>query len=612
MEAVALNRLNWPDDYLSAIEQVLKGVPEVEELIALMNTSFEVYERIDGKRASKTITGDSTTIFGGFLRWIVEEVSSGRDPTLSEFIKYGGDIDIAIDDYTGAVTKLIKFFQDVISRGGAIEYVGMAYGDSYPQTCNFKLDEKTTLLYGNYIVWVPLIDNDTLATKLHFDKPKTKKQQCPVEVVETPKIVINNHALVKEGVTFASALKSVPIAENKRVVARSNSMSRLSAVATASKSIDKTGDDTKSGDGKVGKNKTGADGTDKYTASNNTITVDERRWIKLDINYGSRPLNTDFTANMLQWPKKMASATSMQAIKDIIGRRIVPTSCTYTVKNCYRLIKLYRRGYDFGIGDSSDMLVLKEYLVMACPDRRRSRRQQNRSREIFGLAFTGDMSSPSMCPSKNIRTTKHALTELTAQYVSSLPEYKALAARVGINVSSVSSIGLSKKSGSDTDAFSNDIEDTEDIENPEPTKYIEPNVEVTTAPMRAYKMAEVWLGGCNVCIALDIPVGTRYVNNGNVFRFEEAEIAGLYTYPFVRVNDLVQRNQLTIVSNHDKNFIYVKEGEIKQIVHAQNGVNVTRIGKNDQFGIYAYKTLIEAWGHYGTTGHLETLLRTKC
>jgi hypothetical protein len=167
--------LNWPDDYLGAIKQVLSHVPEVEELIDIMNTPFEVYERSGGVRTTKTIIGDSTTIFGGFLRWIVEEVSRCLRPTLRDFIKYGGDIDIAIDDYTNAVEKLVKFFQSVISRGGAIEYVGMAYGDLRSPTYNFTLSEKTNLYYGNYIVWMPLIDDDTLATKLYFEPQKKKR-----------------------------------------------------------------------------------------------------------------------------------------------------------------------------------------------------------------------------------------------------------------------------------------------------------------------------------------------------------------------------------------------------------------------------------------------------
>ena len=110
--------LNWPDDYLGAINRVLEDVPEVGDLIALMNTPFEV-----GWSDTKTIQGDSTTVFGGFLRWIVEEVSSGRTPTLDSFIKYGSDIDISIDDYSEAHTKLVKFFRDIVSNGGAIEYI---------------------------------------------------------------------------------------------------------------------------------------------------------------------------------------------------------------------------------------------------------------------------------------------------------------------------------------------------------------------------------------------------------------------------------------------------------------------------------------------------------
>jgi hypothetical protein len=405
--------------------------------------------------------------------------------------------------------------------------------------------------------------------------------------------------MVKEGFSYANALKSIP-----SVSGGEKSAAKVSAVEPASNSFQVLAE--KSGKSESKSVRAGREKSGK-SAENET---DERnkQWIKLDISYGSHPIKTDFTANMLQWPKKMPSATSMQAIKDIIARRIVPVSCIYTVKNCYRLINLYRRGYEFGLGDPSDVLVLKEYLKMACPDTRRSCRQQNRSREIFGLAFTGDMSSPSMSPSNTIRTTKHALTNLTVDYVSSLPEYHALASRAGMRCIFIAAktVGIAEDTNNSIGNDNNIDSDTEDT-----TCNQNNDVEVTTAPMRVYKMAEVWMQDCNVCIALDIPVGTRYLNNSNVYIFESAEIAGLYTYPFVRVNDIVQMNQLTIVSNYDKNFIYVKEGEIKQTVHAQNGSKITAIDKNQSFGIYAYKTLIEAWGHYGAAGHFEKLLTLK-
>jgi hypothetical protein len=120
---------------------------------------------------------------------------------------------------------------------------------------------------------------------------------------------------------------------------------------------------------------------------------------------------------------------------------------------------------------------------------------------------------------------------------------------------------------------------------------------VTTQPTRAFKLVNI--AGCelHVLCALDIPVGTRYIPQGDITMYERATIAGLYGYPRVRIDEHVRENKLNIVSMYDKNFHYAIAGEIvREVVAMSDGVPAAlKIGSG--VGIYTYATMISAWNH---------------
>jgi hypothetical protein len=128
----------WPEAYVPAITKILDAVPEVYELLGQMKW----------KEVSRA------ALFGGFCRWIVE--TSGTEAALKNFIEYGGDFDIFIDDFPDAPCKLREYFLQIVKRGGVIEYVGMNYGDTHLSDEIFDLEDPCERLpYGNYITFIP-------------------------------------------------------------------------------------------------------------------------------------------------------------------------------------------------------------------------------------------------------------------------------------------------------------------------------------------------------------------------------------------------------------------------------------------------------------------------
>lgn len=97
-------------------------------------------------------------LFGGFLRWIVEETFSESAPTMDTFLKASTDVDIRVNDSK----SLCNFLVEVVDAKGYIEYGGF---DNYrasevkqihidPIDITF-LKNSEPLRTGNYLVYVP-------------------------------------------------------------------------------------------------------------------------------------------------------------------------------------------------------------------------------------------------------------------------------------------------------------------------------------------------------------------------------------------------------------------------------------------------------------------------
>lgn len=563
--------LQWPGKYLPAIKYVLRKVPLVEKLFEKLNTPFEV-----GWGANKsTVMGDSTTIFGGFLRWIVEEVSTGNRPSIRRFLRYRSDIDISIDDHPNCSVKLMSWFSEVARAGGVIEYAGMTYGEQGLAAVDIEIG-KGNLYFGNYMVWIPIKlsgkDGDTIVSTFHDNKPFAGTDEAITGVDKSHQereIIINRDAAVRTGVSFADAIKS-------KLPAPTVSTPAVSTPAVSTPVSEKP----------------------NVSA---TPAKHEFAWVKIDISYGCRTINTDFTANALQWPKNRSDSKSSRYIADIIDRRIVPLSSDINVKTCYRLIKLFRRGYTFGIGHPSDKNLLAKYLQLE-NEPKTYRKQQERTRGLIGSAFTCDTSSPSRMRDR-IMTTRHPLTQMTVEYVSGLREFGKLCEIAGVSQSEIANV-QSVGGAEDDLQQSGDAEDNY-------CKY-DPKVEVTENITYAYKLAEIVQNGQGVCIEFEIPIGTRFIRDGDTTRYERADIAGVYAYPTTRVNDIIRAHGLKIVSSYNKNFVYAN-GEVKRSVVALNGKKEEPLTVNSRHGIHTYSSMIEAWDHYISKGiaTLETITSVK-
>jgi hypothetical protein len=529
-----MNSLQWPGPYLPHIKRLLAEIPAVAKLFDTLNTPYKI--RNYGHKPDENVTGDSATIYGGFLRWIVGEVSRGRAPNMQRFLESGSDIDIAVNDYQGCGNKLHQYFLDLVCDGAVIEYAGMQYGESGITKVSIPLKAKSRLIYGNYMVWIPI-------------------KEVPIgEVIVQREAKREPSRPVREGVSFADILT-----------------------------------------GKAATSVTVSAAVSKSTSAVSTAVKKYRCWIKLDISYGRYPVTNDFSVNALTWPKILDAGVAAIYLKDIIDRRIYPIrNYPPDIKLQYRLIKLHRRGYKFGVGDSSDAIMLKEYM-QADSGRVRKRRQVN-TQELIGCAFTGDTSAPSMKPHPYaILTTAHVLTKITAEYISGLPEYRELMRGYGINVSEQ---GVESRMNLITASdLTDDSTDDEFVR--AMNAYLAPtSVIVTSEAKRAFKVAQISSkAGKYVCIELEIPVGVRAKEGFCAPVYERALITGIYAYPRVRINDLVRSQKLTIYSNHNPDFHYATAGDIKYEVVAEKCGKIEPITTESKHGIYTYDTMIEAWNH---------------
>lgn len=598
----------WPGVYEKHIKHVLKKVPAVEKLFEMLNVPFEVGYYSN----AKTVMGDSATIFGGFLRWIVEEVSNSCNPTLRRFLKYGSDIDIMINDYGGCYNKLNAYFRYIFSIGGVIEYAGMTYESNQKSVSIAIGKEDVRLDYGNYIIWIPVNSKNGLS------KEKLSEKNQPAKVVRP--------APVRPGVSFADALKSKVATTS---AAGPTTEPIVCSVITGSEDSNVRADTTED-------TTTSNDTTDDTTVVENSrnptlpFCSAKREWIKLDLSFGCSSINTDFTANALQWPRARGDKESVQYLTDIIARRIVPHSSTINIKTCYRLIKLYRRGYTFGIGDKSDSEYLSRYLQSEMEERSARRKKQYRTCAIFGHAFTGDMCAPSTVRSISpigtyryvesagrnmIVTTRHELTRIDADYMLSIREYHELATSIGfkprreytdaLNLLKEKSL-ISTTVPTDNSKFAIVPANPSSFSNFAVPKFerLELKVERTTEPITVYKAAEIpakdgkLTNGLTVCCILEIPINTAYINEVDVTLYEHAIVEGIYAYPRIRVDAEIQSLRLNVVSSYDKSFKYANKGIISRNITAMFNGKPTPLNAESQHGIYTYKTMLEAWNHY--------------
>lgn len=462
------NVLNWPGIYEPSIKIFLQNVPQIKKLLH----GFDIYEAY---------------IFGGFLRYIVEQVSAKKLPSIDDFINYGGDIDIYITAKKSEYPKLERNFDTVIRDGCLIEYAGVKYGCSELSSLDFdvskwKSKKNEKLPHGNYIVWIPFDGKNYNIEKNVHEEIHVKEKNSYVDMVKI------------------------------------------------------------------------------HRPENTKKVFDEifqcKKWLKIDVIYGESKARNDFTVNELFWPCK-PNQNMKRSVKDIIERRIVFSDRTYQCsKMLYRLVKLLRRGYKLPF-DMYDSQFISHYL---------------RAEDyLSSYGFTCDMSCPSLKSGNRlqIQTTKHPLTLFDKEYIESLSEYKQLNSSPKIPVSLLSTNKIDKV----------------------PTN------------ARVYKSAQLCTADkieYTCVLALNIKKGTRYVSNESVggFRFENAEIADIYGYLNTSILEKIDQD-FQVLSFFDYEYLYYDSNVPEnKIVYAKNHRNnIVVIESNNNYGIYAYTTLMEAWEH---------------
>lgn len=509
----------WPRPYFPVIKNLLKQVPQVENLLDSINADYHY------PGDTEITKGTSAKIFGGFLRWIVEtsEPKNGiyQNLDIHDLIDYGGDIDIMVLDYPDCGRKLSSYFGDLMKQGARIEYAGMTYGQDTP--LKIAIDVTKCLQYGNYMIWIPF--------------PKVEPLVTPEE--SAVEIEITKPSPIRQGISFADAAK----------------MSQKQT-ATATKAIQSCD-----------------------------------RWLKLDILFcRNNAINTDFTVNTLSYPVFESSRFHKIAVMDIKNRRIVPVTSDYTTKICFRLLKLHRRGYKFGVGHPSDRVALEAILKSTKVEEIRSRSSQNKKMLPVGFAF-GDTSSPSSDGKPGvIRSTKHILSLMTHEYVSSLPTYRDILSSIDATASC--------DWGDDVYAYENFTSEDREL------------ITFTKNERKVYKIVLIENEECGdlkteVCLELIIPPQTRYARCGithcSPSRYSTAYIGAIYAYPCVDITEFVKKNSITVRSIYDRSFLYVNKGvPVNPIVaRPEKPKQATEISTNNYHGIYAYPTMLRAWDHNG-------------
>ncbi len=142
----------WPGQYEGAILELVRAFPPVDKLLAAVNTPFPSHEGV-------MLQGKSARIYGGALRWIVENVQ-GNNP--DKFLCSGSDIDICVEDFPGCCERLWTYFREQIAAGAIVEYVGGSYaGLALPPDqerpgrtiVDFAAKRKMYPAYGHYILY---------------------------------------------------------------------------------------------------------------------------------------------------------------------------------------------------------------------------------------------------------------------------------------------------------------------------------------------------------------------------------------------------------------------------------------------------------------------------
>lgn len=167
--------LDWPGRYEPAITNILQRVPQIKKLL-------------------QGYTLKQAYIFGGFLRYIVERVSSGKRPSLDDFIEYGGDIDIFITPEQSEYPKLERNFDTIISEGCIIEYVGAKYDSDELTFLDFDVSKwknrkNGRLPHGNYMIWIPFDGKNHVMKETETDTKETqvKEKISYAEIAKLPK-----------------------------------------------------------------------------------------------------------------------------------------------------------------------------------------------------------------------------------------------------------------------------------------------------------------------------------------------------------------------------------------------------------------------------------------
>jgi hypothetical protein len=227
----------WPGQYEEAILKLVRAFPPVDKLLAAVNTPFPSKKGI-------LLQGKSARIYGGALRWIVENVDVGNNP--DEFLCSGSDIDISVEDFPRCCDRLWTYFRDQIAAGAIVEYVGGSYaGLALPPDqervgrtiVDFAAKNKMYPAYGHYIlywrtsttIWlkIDIIYDKTISTRTDFTV-NSLRYPCgriaPVDEKSTSEVSsavcdIRNRLLVSGGINPKTLYRALRLPKYRMMTA---------------------------------------------------------------------------------------------------------------------------------------------------------------------------------------------------------------------------------------------------------------------------------------------------------------------------------------------------------------------------------------------------------
>ena len=374
--------------------------------------------------------------------------------------------------------------------------------------------------------------------------------------------------------------------------------------------------------------------------------------VKFDVIVDGKE-KTDFTVNALRYPsvsgqRRDSDRDYADAIDDIINRRIFRATAEVNPKLVYRALKLLRRGYKFANDNSFWRMIF-----IASGDfqtKRKISKREQRKLELVHHAFTVDTNVPSRpidFGAMVIRSTGHPVTVIDKAFLFEQKDFRVLWERIDPVCRPFQTLW----------PFCGEIA-ARKIEEKE---WQDESVRVLEKETIVYKICNlvclvpdivdlaVEQGelSCEttyeVCIALKIPSGTRYICEGSlrgykIYRFELAYVHAVYAYPNVdiskillcgledvqpddpRLEDPVFRgcwhaegtHPVQIKSPQRQGFTYT----LNKILYAElNGVP-TPLDPESQHGLYAFSDIDVAWLNYshdrklfvGDIPHLKKIL----